>query len=77
MPVKGLKVENPYLADVMKVVNEAKSVQLWYDQELPPALAEVHKETTQQLFGLSITQEEAVAKMEATAKAQAARSKAK
>ncbi len=77
MPVKGLKVENPYLADVMKVVNEAKSVQLWYDQELPPALAEVHKDTTQQLFGLSITPEEAAARMEAAAKAQAARSKAK
>jgi raffinose/stachyose/melibiose transport system substrate-binding protein len=77
MPVKGLKVKNPYLADVMEVVNEAKSVQLWYDQELPPALAEVHKDTTQQLFGLSITPEEAAAKMEAAAKAQAARSKAK
>lgn len=77
MPVKGLKVENPYLAGVMEIVNEAKSVQLWYDQELPPALAEVHKDTTQQLFGLSITPEEAAAKMEAAAKAQAARSKAK
>jgi raffinose/stachyose/melibiose transport system substrate-binding protein len=77
MPVKGLKVEDPYLAGVMDVVNKAKSVQLWYDQELPPALGEIHKDTTQELFGLSITPEEAAAKMEAAAKAHAAKAKEK
>nr|WP_321458462.1 extracellular solute-binding protein [uncultured Cohaesibacter sp.] len=68
LPVKGVKVEDPYLAGVMEAVSKAPSIQLWYDQELAPALAEVHKDTTQQLLGLSITPEEAAAKMEAAAK---------
>ncbi|WP_096176592.1 extracellular solute-binding protein [Cohaesibacter sp. ES.047] len=67
LPVKGVKVDDPYLAEVMKAVSKAPSIQLWYDQELAPSLAEVHKDTTQQLLGLSITPEEAAAKMEAAA----------
>ncbi|SFD16734.1 extracellular solute-binding protein [Tropicimonas isoalkanivorans] len=70
MPVKNLEVDDPFLSGVMDMVADAPSVQLWYDQELPPALAEVHKDTTQQLLGLSITPEEAAAAMEAAAKAQ-------
>ena len=38
-----------------------------YDQTLPPELAELHKDTTQALFGLSMTPEEAAKKMEAKA----------
>jgi raffinose/stachyose/melibiose transport system substrate-binding protein len=70
MPVKDLEVDDPFLSGVMDMVADAPSVQLWYDQELPPALAEVHKDTTQQLLGLSITPEEAAAAMEAAAQAQ-------
>ena len=42
-------------------------MQLWYDQALPLELAEVHLNTTQALFGLQITPEEAANQMEATA----------
>ncbi len=38
---------------------EASSIQLWYDQYLPPAVSEVHQSTCQELFGKSITPEEA------------------
>ena len=70
MPVKGLKTDDPFLKRVIDMVGEATNVQLWYDQELPPKLAEVHKDTVQALFGLSITPEEAAQQMEAAAKAE-------
>jgi raffinose/stachyose/melibiose transport system substrate-binding protein len=66
-PVKGLKVGDPNLQRVLKLVADAPTVQLWYDQELPPQLAELHKDTVQALFGLSMTPEEAAQKMEALA----------
>ncbi|HSI58616.1 MAG TPA: extracellular solute-binding protein [Ideonella sp.] len=66
-PVKGLKLSDPNLQRVMKLVGDAPTVQLWYDQELPPQLAELHKDTVQALFGLSMTPEEAAQKMEALA----------
>lgn len=60
-PVVGVAdmLEDPVLADVMSMVESAESVQLWYDQYLPPELGEVHKDTMQALFGLDITPEEA------------------
>lgn len=67
VPLKALAVADPALRRVMKLVADAPSVQLWYDQELPPQLAELHKDTVQALFGLSITPEEAAQKMEALA----------
>ncbi len=72
-PVQGIKVDDPQLAQIVELVGKAPSVQLWYDQELPPALAEVHKDTTQELLGLSITPEEAAATMEAAAQAQSSK----
>jgi len=67
VPVKGLKVADPLLQRLMSTVVSAPSVQLWYDQELPPQLAELHKDTVQALFGLSMTPEQAALKMEALA----------
>ena len=68
MPLKGITVEDPMIGKMYKLATEAPSVQLWYDQELPPSLGEVHKDTSQELFGLSITPEEAAKKMEDAAK---------
>lgn len=68
IPVKGLKTDDPFLNRIMKMVAEATNVQLWYDQELPPKLAEVHKDTVQALFGLSLTPEAAAQQMEDAAK---------
>jgi len=64
VPLKGLQVADPGLQRIMSLINEAPSVQLWYDQELPPQLGELHKDTVQALFGLSMTPEEAAQKME-------------
>lgn len=67
VPVKGLQITDPTMQRVMKLVADAPAVQYWYDQELPPQLAELHKDTVQALFGLSISPEEAAQKMEALA----------
>lgn len=71
MPLKGIMVQDPMIGKMYKLATEAPSVQLWYDQELPPSLGEVHKDTTQALLGLSITPEEAAEKMEDAAKSAA------
>jgi raffinose/stachyose/melibiose transport system substrate-binding protein len=42
-------------------------LQLYYDQFLPPALAEAHLDTVQGLFGLTLTPQEAADIMERTA----------
>jgi raffinose/stachyose/melibiose transport system substrate-binding protein len=69
-PVKGVSemLEDPILQRVMAMVENAASVQLWYDQYLPPELGEVHKDTMQTLFGLDITPEEAAARQEQAVK---------
>ncbi|WP_010104256.1 extracellular solute-binding protein [Verminephrobacter aporrectodeae] len=67
VPLKELAVTDAAMQRMMKLVADAPNVQLWYDQELPPQLAELHKDTVQALFGLSITPEEAAQKMEALA----------
>lgn len=50
------------------VVQQATHLQMPYDQTLPPELAELHKDTTQAIFGLDMTPEEAAKKMEEKAK---------
>ncbi len=71
-PVKGLKLEDPALQRVFQLTERAGRVQLWYDQYLPPPLAEVHKETVQALLSLSMTPEEAARRMERAAERLAA-----
>jgi raffinose/stachyose/melibiose transport system substrate-binding protein len=68
VPVKGLTVTDPGKLRLLKMLNEASNVQLWYDQELPPVLGELHKDLVQALLALSITPEEAANKMEAAAR---------
>jgi len=67
-PVKGFMTDDPVLKQVISIVENAKNVQLWYDQYLPPDLGEIHKDTSQALFGLTMTPEEAAKQMEAGAK---------
>ncbi|WP_458353367.1 extracellular solute-binding protein [Peribacillus frigoritolerans] len=67
--VKGVSYEDEYSEKLSKVLEDAEYLQTFYDQTLPPELAEVHLNTTQALFGLSITPEEAAAKVEEKAKA--------
>ena len=68
-PVKGFKTEDPVLQQVIDLVAQAPHVQLWYDQQLPPAVGEAHKDTSQALYSLSMTPEEAARRLEQAAKA--------
>ena len=53
----------------MALLNRANAIQQYYDQYLPPRLAEAHKDTTQGLFAKTLTPGEAADQMEKTAKA--------
>ena len=66
-PVKGITLVDPMQQGMLDILNNASTVQLWYDQYLYPEIAEVHLNTCQQLFGLEITPEEMASAMEAAA----------
>ncbi len=66
-PVVGFTTDDPMLQGIIDLIGNAASVQLWYDQYLPPELGEVHKDTMQALFGLEITPEQAAAAHEEAA----------
>lgn len=65
-PVKGVEslITDPVAKDILTAANDASSTQLWYDQYLPPAVAEVHKDTCQEIFGLTMTPDEANKKLQ-------------
>ena len=66
-PIKGVTVSDPRLQEVLAAVEKAPSVQLWYDQYLSPEMAQLHKDTSQALFGLQKTPEEVNKEMETLA----------
>ncbi|GAB2895644.1 extracellular solute-binding protein [Paraburkholderia jirisanensis] len=68
-PVKNIALDDPFLKRLQTLIVDAPNVQLWYDQALPPRLGEAHKDTTQALFGLSVTPEAAAQHMQTAAKA--------
>jgi raffinose/stachyose/melibiose transport system substrate-binding protein len=68
-PVKGFTSDDPILRQIIDLVAQAPHVQLWYDQELPPAVGEAHKDSSQGLFSMSTKPEEAARQFEAAAKA--------
>jgi raffinose/stachyose/melibiose transport system substrate-binding protein len=58
-PVKGVRIQDPLLAELFQQVNSAPDMQLWYDQSLSPEVAEVHKQTFQEIFGLTLSPKDA------------------
>jgi len=66
--VIGTPMDDPMTADLMKYLENAGYMQLYYDQFLPPELGELHKDTTQAIFGGTMTPLEAAQAMEAKAK---------
>nr|WP_204497914.1 extracellular solute-binding protein [Aquibacillus albus] len=66
--IKGVTYEDPYTQKISEVLESSEFMQTYYDQTLPPELAQVHLDTTQAIFGLSMTPEEAMAKVEEKAK---------
>lgn len=65
-PVKNAStyVQDPIMKKVALAFEAAGHVQVYYDQFLPPAMGELHKDLVQALFGLSITPEEAARRHE-------------
>jgi len=63
-PIKGVRIQDPLLAELFTQVTAAPDIQLWYDQSLSPEVAEVHKVTSQELFGLTMTPRDAAQKLQ-------------
>ncbi|MDQ0338814.1 raffinose/stachyose/melibiose transport system substrate-binding protein [Caldalkalibacillus uzonensis] len=66
--VENVVIEDEFVKKFEYYLHRANHLQMPYDQTLPPALAELHKDTTQELFGLTMTPEEAARKMEEKAR---------
>ncbi|HOO28016.1 MAG TPA: extracellular solute-binding protein, partial [Lachnospiraceae bacterium] len=54
-PLKDATSEEPTWQDILSIISDASSVQLWWDQYLPSSVADVHKSASQKLFDLSAT----------------------
>lgn len=66
--VKGVVYKDEFTKQVNEMLEKAEYIQTFYDQTLPPEMAELHKDTTQAIFGKTMTPEEAARKMEEAAK---------
>lgn len=64
LPLKNFKSDNSVVNEVMDTLSVSSGVQLWYDQYLPSEVAEVHKSTSQEIFGKTITPKEANAQLQ-------------
>ena len=63
-PIVDVEIENPLIAKVRDYVEAAPHIQLWYDQWLPPKLAEAHKDICRRVFAGAMTAEEAAQVLE-------------
>ncbi len=63
-PIVDVKIENPLIAKVRDHVEAAPHIQLWYDQWLPPKLAEAHKDICRRVFSGAMTAQEAAQALE-------------
>lgn len=59
IPLKSFTSDDAVTNEVLESLSSAAGVQLWYDQYLPSEVAEVHKDTSQEIFGLTMTPAEA------------------
>jgi len=66
--VKGVEIEDEFVQEFANWIEDANSIQFPYDQTLPPELAELHLDTTYELFGKTMSPEEAAKEMEEKAK---------
>jgi len=66
--VKGIEYKDEYAKRLAASAEKASSFSWPYDQAMPPELAQQSLDTTQALFGLSMTPEEAANKVEQEAK---------
>jgi raffinose/stachyose/melibiose transport system substrate-binding protein len=66
--INGVQYNDQFAKELVDLMDKAKAMHFPYDQTLPPELAELHKDTTQSIFGKTITPEEAAKQMEEKAK---------
>ena len=64
LPVKGIDISDPMLAELFAMVQEAPDVQLWYDQSLSSDAAQVHLITSQEIFGLTLSPADAAQQLQ-------------
>ncbi|MDR2798131.1 MAG: extracellular solute-binding protein [Treponema sp.] len=64
-PLKEVNLSDPLLAELFAQVQAAPDMQLWYDQSLSPEVAEVHKTTSQEIFGGTMSPETAAQRLQA------------
>lgn len=69
IPFKDFKATDALTQTIVDTTKAAPAIQLWYDQYLPPAVAEVHKSTSQELFGLTKNSDQVDKEMQAAMKA--------
>ncbi len=69
VPFKDATASDDISKKVLDVVKAAPSIQLWYDQYLPPEVSQVHQSTCQEIFGLTKTPEKADTELQAAMKA--------
>jgi len=63
-PVKGVKLTDPILIELFNQIQSAPDLQLWYDQSLSFEVSEVHKVTSQEIFGGTLTPRAAAQKLQ-------------
>jgi raffinose/stachyose/melibiose transport system substrate-binding protein len=63
-PVKNVTLQDPILAELFAQVQSAPDMQLWYDQSLAPEVADVHKVTSQEIFGGTLSPREAAQQLQ-------------
>jgi len=65
-PVKSASatLTDPILVELFAQVQAAPDMQLWYDQSLSSDVADVHKSTSQEIFGLTLTPQAAAQKLQ-------------
>jgi raffinose/stachyose/melibiose transport system substrate-binding protein len=63
-PIKGVTLRDPILKELFDQIQSAPEVQLWYDQSLSFEVSDVHKVTSQQIFGNTITPRDAAQKLQ-------------
>ncbi len=66
--VFGVKSDDPGQQKLAEMLSKAHYLQGYFDQFLPPELGELHKDTTQAVFGKTMSPEDAARKMEEKAK---------
>lgn len=75
IPLKDFKPDDELTQKILDTVNKASGVQLWYDQYLLAEVAEVHKSTCQEIFGLTKTPQDADKELQAAMDAYKAKNK--